>query len=89
MDVNLIDLIKEYDQYTADGKTPSHSWLSKLLKELRKSKVKFARTELIRDHRIHMIFDDRFADQTLFWLGVLKYYLKKITLKVSNVMNDC
>mmetsp|Transcript_1527 Transcript_1527/g.1608 ORF Transcript_1527/g.1608 Transcript_1527/m.1608 type:complete len:336 (+) Transcript_1527:14-1021(+) len=40
MDVNLIDLIKEYDQYTADGKTPSHSWLSKLLKELRKSKIR-------------------------------------------------
>lgn len=55
MDVNLIALIKEYDQYTADGKTPSHSWLSKLLKELRKSKVKFARTEIIGDHRINVI----------------------------------
>lgn len=40
MDSNVIDLLQEYDQYVADGKSPSHSWMSKLLKELRKSKVK-------------------------------------------------
>lgn len=36
---NLTALLQEYDDHTIEGTKPSTSWMSTLLKELRKSNV--------------------------------------------------
>jgi hypothetical protein len=39
MEKTLTELLREYDQHTIEGTTPSKSWISDLLKEMRRSNV--------------------------------------------------
>lgn len=39
MEKTLTELLQEYDNHTIQGTTPSKSWISNLLKEMRRSSV--------------------------------------------------